>query len=105
MVIDWLRVGFDSGIATAVLGVMARQIYLKGKNDQKFKDMEKSMAEMKESCGKHEDRLNNGSSAFARIDATLASVEKSQSEIKTTVEAGFNEVRRMLIQHINGGSK
>ena len=98
---DWSRVADWGATALAIITFGGRQQYLKGKNAQKFADLEARTQDVKERLDRHESRLTDGGQAFARIDEKLSAMTESVKRI----EESTNKTNDLFIQHMVEGQK
>ena len=102
---DWTRVADWSATALTLIGLGARQQYLKGKNAEQFAELARKVEDLKDRAERHDARLSAGGEAFVRISEQLKA-------LNATVEAGFTRVENqasttnnILIHHISDGAK
>ena len=98
---DWTRVADWSATALTLIGLGARQQYLKGKNAEKFATLGVQVKDLKDDLDKQSQRLSDGGNAFARIDENLKSLKEGVKRI----EDALSTTNERIIQHITDGSK
>jgi hypothetical protein len=98
---NWERIATIGSFIGAIIGFGGRQAYLKGKFDERIKDMEGRFKAVSEKVDKHDERLQSGAVAFGRIDEKLDAVKESQIRIENAVK----DQTAMLMDHIKDGAK
>lgn len=105
MAVDWSRVADWGATALTIITLGARQQYLKGKNSQRFSDMEEKVKDVKEQVDRHETRLGDGGQAFVRIDEQLKALKETVENGFRRVESQSSETNRLVIQHLTNEAK
>jgi len=102
---DWTRLADWSATALTIIGLGARQQYLKGKAAEAQKNTEARLKAVEDKVAAHDTRLSDGAVAFGRIDEKLGSLKETVENGFSRIEAAVQNQATMLIEHIKDGVK